>query len=172
MKTRLIIKSIASVVCKDEKLLYIAIEIATNKSKNIYKWIYVFSIFLRRGVTLAAYVAENIFLFLDESSTLSLFVRRRSNTASFNARGRANREKPLLFFQNKRLTFQAKESIWQARYAIEIRVGRKRVDHSYSENKVSSTLVSLLFSSRPIFGIGIENLNANPCALDKVCVYS
>lgn len=129
---------------------YIATEIATNEQKK-YRYIEMntFLIFFQRWIMLAVYVAENIFLFLDESSTFYLFVRRRSNTIC----GKERTEKPLLFFQNKRLTFQAKESIWQARYAIEIRVERKRVDHSYSENKVSSILILLLFSSQPIFGI-------------------
>lgn len=70
-------------------------------------------------------------------------VRRGSNTASFDKRKEKRNERPLLFFRNKRLTFQAKESIW---YTIEMWVGLY-VDRFYSENKVSFTLVLFLFWS-------------------------
>lgn len=55
---------------------YIAIEIAINVlNKNEIKMkmnTFFFNISLTYEITLAAYIVENVFLFLDESNTLSM----------------------------------------------------------------------------------------------------
>lgn len=98
---------------------------------------------------------------------------RISNTGSVRLAGKGGgRERPLLFFRNKRPTFQAKESIWLfAQYAIEIRVGRT-VDHFHSGNKVSSTPVPLLLSSQSIFDIDVDETRIRVHVCTRQSIYT